>query len=106
MSLVREIVDGEDGRHAIERGIVGVERLQIDGKEPGLPVVRVKDVGPVTAASTELEDGAAEEGETELVVAEVSLGIAVDSLTVEERRMFDEDHAQSGREFAFVEAGA
>ena len=42
-SLVRQVVNREHARRAAEDRMSSIERLQIDRREPGLPVVRVHD---------------------------------------------------------------
>ena len=76
----------------MERGVVPVERLQVDGNEPGLPVVGVEDVGPLAAAPEVLERRPREEREAQPVVVVV----AVERGAVEERRVLDEDDVDAG----------
>ena len=62
---------------AVQRGVVPVEGLQVDGQQPGLPVVGVEHVGPLAAAAEVLEDRAREEREAQPVVGVVLVAVAV-----------------------------
>ena len=90
----------------MERRIVAVKRLEVNGKEPGLPVVSVDDIGSLAAAAAIFEDGSAEEREAKLVVAKIAGGIAVDPFPIEKGRVLDEDDAQTGSKFSLVVTGA
>ena len=79
--LVRKVVDGEDARHAPEHRVRRVERLQIDGREPALPVVRVDHRGARLAIRAPVERGAREHGEAPRVVRIVG-GSTVDELAI------------------------
>src|SRR5439155_17240794 len=59
--LKREIVNREDRRRAAEQRMRGVERAQIDRREPRLPVMRVDDRRAGAAPPRELERRAREE---------------------------------------------
>jgi hypothetical protein len=99
--LVGDVVDGEDRGRAVERGVVPVERFEVHGQEPGMPVVGVEDVGPLAAAAEVLDGGTGEEREAEMVVA-----VAVEERPVEEGRVLHEDDTQPAAEGPPVEAGA
>ena len=104
--LVGEVVDGEDGGHAVEGRIVPVEGLQVDGNEAGLPVVGVDHLGAVAPAAQVFQRGPGVEREAHPVVAVVLVAHAVGVRAVEERRVLHEDSVDVLRHRALVEARA
>ena len=82
-----------------------VERLQVDRRQPGLPVVRVDDA---TAArrcrADELERGAHQQREAPRVVGIVDAADAVEAVAIEELRAVDEQRARAVAERRLEEA--
>ena len=102
LALVGHVVDREDARHAVQRRVVPVERLEEHGDEAGLPVVRVEDARPLAPAAEVLERRAREEGEAQAVV----LVVPVEHRPVVERRVLDEHDVDAGLGPGAVEPGA
>ena len=106
VSLIGQVVDGEDARRSMERRIVPVEGLQVDGHEARLPVVGVEDVRALAPAAEVFQAGAGEEGEAEPVVVVVVIAGAVEVGPVKERRVLDEDDRDPVLQRPAVEARA
>ncbi len=102
-ALKGDVVDGEQGADTVvEQAAAGVAlgavRLaQVDGDEPGLPVVGVDDLGPEIGQADGLEDGAVKEGETRAVIGVVAFAAVGGGLLVEA--------AAAGRVVALEEVG-
>ncbi len=88
--LVGEVVDGEDDPGPCEEGIVLALVLQVVRDECGLPVVAMDDVGPEVHLFQELQNAAAEKGETLGVVGVVAAGGAVKLVAREVLLVLDE----------------
>ena len=85
-ALVGEVVDGEEGGQRTEHGMVAVERAQVDGNQPGLPVVGVDDLrSPARSPSASIASSAAptKEHEALAVVPVVAVRGAVEPIAVE-----------------------
>ena len=85
-ALVLQVVDGEDGLHPGEEGQVRVLDLQQRGYHAALPVVGMDDVRLPVQQGQGVEDAAAEEAETLVLVAAqaVDVGTAEVILVVHE----------------------
>ncbi len=82
-ALVRHVVDGED-RGGGGGGRAGLERVQVDGDEPGLPVVDVDDVGHPAQRAAEAERAAREQRVAGQVVEVGAARVAVDAVAIVE----------------------
>jgi hypothetical protein len=90
-ALIREVVDRKDRRNVAKDRMRGVERAQINRREPRLPVVRVHDRRRTVAARRKLQRGAHQHAEPARAVCVVGAIDAVDRIAVEERRIVDEN---------------
>ncbi len=102
-ALVGEVVDGEQGREPAQQRVIAVERAQVDGQEPGLPVVGVDDLrGPADTGARGLERGqtlqgaAAEEHEALAVVPVVAVGGAVEIVAIVVVIVLQQVHRHAG----------
>ncbi len=62
--LIGEVVNREHARHRAQHGMRGVERAEIDGREPRLPVVSVHDRRPDALPPGKLQRGADQQPRT------------------------------------------
>jgi hypothetical protein len=67
-ALVPQVVDREQGARALEQAVPGIDRLEVERQEGGVPVVRVDDVGRPLPALRELDCGAREDREAQVLV--------------------------------------
>ena len=88
-ALVSEVVNREQRLDANERRVAGEDRMQIGGDQPGLPVVAMKHLWPEDAAR-HLERGSAEHRESNVVIGEISSGLAVHAFAIIELRAIEE----------------
>src|SRR5690242_19288976 len=93
MTLISRVMHTEDDAHPTVAHVAGEDRPQVDGRERGVPVVRVKDdrVGSGDAWNRG-ERGHAEACITTRVVGIVGARWAVEIWTVEVLRALDEVH--------------
>ena len=80
--LVRQVVDGEYGAHAGERGVVAEPFPHVGGHKPGLPVVGVHHRGLHAGVRGALEGGAREQAEPQVIVGEVAARVRVQVLPI------------------------
>src|SRR5687768_8432851 len=67
--LVGDVVDRQDGTRAVEELVPLVDRLQIEGDEPGLPVIAMEDLRRPSHTLAALDCGARQEGIAQILVA-------------------------------------
>ena len=82
LALVGDVVDGEHRLDAVELVQVAVVQVQVDGRQRGLPVVAVDDVGLEIGIEQHFEDGAGEEGEALAVIVEAVQAAALEVVFV------------------------
>ena len=89
-SLVGQIVEGQLRGQTVERGVVPIERLEIDRQQRRLPLVDVEDARTLAAAAEVLEHGTREECEAQMIVRIIGTGLAVRVAPLEQRGVLDE----------------
>lgn len=94
MSLIAEIVDGENNREVLDQGIGGVRRTQENRDESGLPVMAMDNVsGPDVLGN--FNGGATEFAVALGVVGKIAGAIAVDAVAVEIAGIIDKKIAHT-----------
>ena len=105
-SLIGQVVDCEHDACATKPRIAAGIRPDQRGRQASLPVVRVNDVGRPAVLHVlfgEVQRRSRKQPEALGVVAEVTAGVAVVAVAVEERGHIDHHHAPSRRDGGHVE---
>ena len=84
-ALIAKVVDRENSFDAVKRGVVAEVGLEIDGRQRGLPIVAVDDIGTKDPRGHG-ERGARQNGKTRGIIAKIAEAVAVESVASVKRR--------------------